>query len=92
MRALMEADIPCGPVLSTGDLIEDESLAARGIIVEVDHPERGTFKTVGCPIVLSNSPVEVRSSPLLGEHTREILRELGHSDVEIEELRAQGVS
>jgi formyl-CoA transferase len=91
MRALMNADIPCGPVLSTKDLIEDESLAARGMIVEVEHRERGPFKTVGCPIVLSDSPVEVKSSPLLGEHTREILGELGHSDSEIEKLRADGV-
>jgi formyl-CoA transferase len=91
MRALMNADVPCGPVLSTRDLIEDESLAARGMIVEVEHRERGIFKTVGCPIVLSDSPVEVKSSPLLGEHTREILGELGHSDNEIEKLRADGV-
>jgi formyl-CoA transferase len=91
MLALMEADIPCGPVLSTKDLIEDESLAARGMIVEVRHPQRGSFKTVGCPIVLSDSAVEVRSSPLLGEHNREILRELGRSDDEILALQAEGV-
>jgi formyl-CoA transferase len=91
MRALMDADIPCGPVLSTKDLIQDESLTTRGIIVEVEHPERGIFKTVGCPLVLSDSPVTVTSSPLLGEHTREILREIGHNDDEIMKLRADGV-
>ena len=90
MRALMDADIPCGPVLSTKDLIEDESLKARGMIVDVEHRERGTFKTVGCPIVLSDSPVEVKSSPLLGEHTREILAEIGYSREDIEKLRAEG--
>jgi len=46
------------------------------MIVEVDHPERGTFKTVGCPFKLSDSPVEIRRSPLLGEHSEEILDEL----------------
>ena len=91
MRALMNEDIPCGPVLSTKDLIEDESLAARGMIVAVEHPERGAFKTVGCPIVLSDSPVQVSSSPLLGEHNREILAELGYDDAEIEKLRSDGV-
>jgi formyl-CoA transferase len=90
MRALMSADIPCGPVLSTKDLIEDESLKTRRMIVEVEHRERGTFKTVGCPIVLSDSPVEVKSSPLLGEHTREILAEIGYSDEEIQKLHAEG--
>src|ERR1700751_4048214 len=90
MHALMDADIPCGPVLSTKDLIEDESLAARGMIVAVEHPQRGMFKTVGCPIMLSDSPVEVKSSPLLGEHTREILAEVGYSDEEIEKLRVEG--
>ncbi len=91
MRALMEADIPCGPVLSTRDLIQDDSLAARGMIVQVKHQQRGTFKTVGCPIVLSDSPVEVQSSPLLGEHTYEILGELGYSGAEIEQMRADAV-
>jgi formyl-CoA transferase len=91
MHSLMEADIPCGPVLSTKDLIQDDSLIARGMIVDVRHPERGSFKTVGCPIVLSDSPVEVRSSPLLGEHNREILRELGRTDRDIQALEAEGV-
>jgi formyl-CoA transferase len=92
MDKLNELDVPCGPILSTKDLIDDEALNARGMIVEVDHPKRGPYKTVGSPIWLSDSPVEVQRSPLLGEHTVEILCELdGFDDKKIEELRAAGV-
>jgi formyl-CoA transferase len=92
MRALMEADVPCGPILSMKDLIEDRALAERGLIVEVPHPARGSFKTVGCPIVLSASPVEIERSPLLSEHTAEVLREvMGYGEAEIEKLRVEGV-
>jgi len=92
MRVLMEADVPCGPILSMKDLIDDSALARRGMIAEVEHPQRGTFKTVGCPLVLSDSPVEIASSPLLGEHTADILREvMGCDDAELEQLRAEGV-
>ena len=63
-------------MLSTKDLIEDEGLRAEGLIVDVDHPERGRYTTVGCPFTLSDSPVEVKRSPLLGEHNAEILTEL----------------
>jgi len=67
-------DIPVGPILSTKELIEDEGLRATGTIVDVEHPVRGTYVSVGCPIKLSDSPVEVVRSPLLGEHTEEVLR------------------
>lgn len=90
-RIFNEVDVPCGPVLSTKDLIEDEALARRGMIADVPHAQRKSFKTVGCPIVLSDSPVEIKSSPLLGEHTAEVLSELlGYKTGEIEELRAEG--
>jgi formyl-CoA transferase len=92
MRTLMEADVPCGPILSMKDLIEDPALARRGMVADVEHPARGTFKTVGCPLVLSESPVAIASSPLLGEHTASILREvMGCDDAELERLRAEGV-
>ncbi|HEY0614327.1 MAG TPA: formyl-CoA transferase [Candidatus Elarobacter sp.] len=84
-------DVPCGPIMSTKDLFEDESLRARGMIAEVPHPERGTFATVGCPLVLSDTPVEITSSPLLGEHNEEILREIGWTGKDAGELRAAGV-
>jgi formyl-CoA transferase len=74
-----------------GELMADESLAARGTVVEVAHPQRGTFKTVGCPIKLSDSAVEVTASPLLGEHTEDILRQIvGFGDAEISSARADG--
>jgi formyl-CoA transferase len=84
-------DVPCGPVMSTKDLLNDPSLRARGMIAEVEHPERGTFATVGCPLVLSDTPVEIRSSPLLGEHSAEILREIGWEGSDAPALRAAGV-
>jgi len=89
MELLNDLDVPCGPILDTKELLEDRSLAARGMIVEVHHPERGAFKTVGCPLVLSDSPVTVTSSPRLGEHTDEVLRELlDMSSAEIDAARA----
>jgi formyl-CoA transferase len=90
MTQLKAHDIPCGPILSTKELIEDATLAELGTVVEVAHPERGTFRTVGCPLKLSDSPVVVRSSPLLGEHTTEVLGELGYGGTEIDELRTSG--
>jgi formyl-CoA transferase len=90
-RELNEINIPCGPILDTKDLIEDPDLEASGMIVEVDHPERGKFKTVGCPFTLSDSPVEISRSPLLGEHSAEVLQELlDYPEEELERLSAAG--
>ena len=75
-RELNEIQVPCGPVLDTRELLEDQDLRASEMIVEVDHPGRGSFKTVGCPFRLSDSPVEITPAPLLGEHNGEILTEL----------------
>jgi formyl-CoA transferase len=84
-------NVPCGPVLSTKDLIEDEGLWAEGMLVDVEHPERGSYTTVGCPFTLSDSPVEVKRSPLLGEHNAEILQELlDASEGELERLTEAG--
>ena len=84
-------DIPVGPILSMKEIAEDEGLRATGTIVEVDHPERGPYLTVGCPVKLSDSPAEVKRSPLLGEHTEEILRDvLGYNDEELERVVGSG--
>ena len=91
MDKLNALNVPCGPILSTKDLIEDETLAANEAVVEVPHAQRGSFKTVGCPLKLSDSPVDVETSPLLGEHTAEIYGELGIDETELDELRAAGV-
>jgi formyl-CoA transferase len=81
---LNKFDIPCGPILSMEELAADQSLRQAGTIVEVDHPERGPYLTVGNPIKLSDSPTMVVRSPLLGEHNEEILRDvLGFDESEM---------
>ncbi|MEL7171347.1 MAG: CoA transferase, partial [Pseudomonadota bacterium] len=84
-------NIPVGPILSMKEIAEDEGLRATGTIVDVPHPERGNYLTVGCPIKMSDSPVEVVRSPLLGEHTAEILGEvLGYTPDQINEIAGSG--
>ncbi len=91
MDILQRREIPCGPILSMKELAEDPALRASGAVVEVDHPGRGKHLTVGNPVKLSDSPCEVTRAPLLGEHTREILREVaGISDDRIAALEAMG--
>jgi formyl-CoA transferase len=85
-------NIPCGPILSTKELIEDSSLAHNDMVVTVDHPQRGSFKTVGCPIKLSESPVTVETSPLLGQHNEDVyVGELGLDPGQLAELKSNGV-
>ncbi len=91
MDILNKFDIPCGPILSMKEIAEDQSLRATGTVVEVDHPTRGKYLTVGNPIKLSDSVTEVERSPLLGEHTDEVLEQLGYSSQQIAELHAQKV-
>lgn len=91
MEILNQYDIPCGPILSMKEIAEDESLRKTGTIVEVDHPKRGKYLSVGNPIKLSDSPTEVRRSPLLGEHTDDVMAELGYTPAQIAEMRAAGV-
>ena len=91
MDILNQYDIPCGPILSMKELAEEPSLRATGTIVEVEHPVRGPYLTVGNPIKLSDSPTEVVRSPLLGEHTDEVLRRvLSYSDERILEVAGSG--
>jgi formyl-CoA transferase len=84
-------DIPVGPILSMKEIAEEKSLRDTGTVVEVDHPGRGKYLTVGNPVKMSDSITEVQRSPLLGEHTEEILTKvLGYSAKDYAEIKASG--
>ena len=91
MDILNQYDIPCGPILSMKEIAADQSLRESGTIVEIDHPVRGKHLTVGNPIKMSDSSTEVTRAPLLGEHTEEVLRELGYSAHDLTLLREEKV-
>src|SRR3974377_751678 len=74
MDILNRCDIPRGRILSMKEIAQEPSLRKTGTVVEVDHPTRGKYLSVGNPIKMSDSPTEVTRSPLLGEHTDEVLR------------------
>lgn len=92
MRVLGEAGVPCGAVLDSGDVLANEHLKARGMIRTIEHPTRGSFTMPGCAVQLTESPVEVRPSPLLGQHNSEILGDLlGLSTVNLANLKENGI-
>lgn len=84
-------EVPCGPVLSMKEIAHDPALRASGMIVEVPHKERGPYLTVGCPVKFSDFTPTITASPLLGEHTDEVLTGLGYGPAEIAKLRDKGV-
>jgi formyl-CoA transferase len=90
MDILNEFDIPCGPILSMKEIAEEPSLRATGTIVEVDHPARGKYLTVGNPIKMSDSATEVTRSPLLGDTPDEVMGQLGYSAADIARCAKQG--
>ena len=91
MRILNELDVPCGPIMSTEDLANDDHVKLREMYVELDHPRRGKWFNVGMPIKLSASPARIERSPLLGEHTDEVLKSvLDYDDARIASMRQAG--
>ena len=91
MELCNKVDIPVGPILSMKEIAEEQSLRDTGTVVEVDHPTRGKYLTVGNPVKMSDSITEVKRSPLLGEHTEEILTKvLGYSKKELDEIKGSG--
>jgi formyl-CoA transferase len=91
MAILNPLDVPCGPIMSTEDLANDEHVRGRDMWVELDHPQRGKWWNVGMPIKLSDSPARIERSPMLGEHTDEVLEQvLGYDQAKVDALRKAG--
>lgn len=91
LELLRAADIWCGPVYGYADLVEDEQIKHNGTFVEYDHPTEGHVKTPGFPIRFSKTPSTVeRGAPVVGQHSRDVLREAGFDDAAIEQLLSKG--
>jgi crotonobetainyl-CoA:carnitine CoA-transferase CaiB-like acyl-CoA transferase len=92
VRVLNEAGIPAGPILSIGEMHRDPQVIAREMVTKVHHPVAGEVKTIGAPVKFYGSPGGVKhAAPVLGQHTVEVLREVGYSDSEIHKLSANGI-
>jgi crotonobetainyl-CoA:carnitine CoA-transferase CaiB-like acyl-CoA transferase len=92
IAAFDAAGVPVGPVNTIGEALSHPQVAARGMVVDLVHPQAGATKALGCPIHFSATPTRIdRPAPMLGEHTRELLREYGYADVEIDAFVADGV-
>ena len=93
MEILADAGVPCGACQDTAEVLEDPHLIARDMIVDLNYPKLGNFKTVGCPIKLSASPADITRPPELGEHSEEVLRELcGVTAKDYARLKESGVT
>ena len=91
MRILGDAGVPSGACQDTSEILEDPHLKEREMIIDIDYPPRGKYKTVGCPIKLSDSPAEIKRPPTLGEHTEDLLGKLcGVTPEDFTKLREKG--
>jgi crotonobetainyl-CoA:carnitine CoA-transferase CaiB-like acyl-CoA transferase len=92
IEAFDAAGVPAGPVHSIGEALSHPQTLARGMVVDLVHPQAGPTKAVGCPVHFSATPTAItRPAPMLGEHTRALLRDYGYSDAEIDGFVADGV-
>ncbi|MFN4003769.1 MAG: CaiB/BaiF CoA transferase family protein [Hylemonella sp.] len=92
LAAFDAAGVPAGPVHTVGEALTHPQTLARGMVVELQHPQAGATRALGCPIHLSATPARIdRPAPMLGEHTREVLREFGYTDSQIDTLIAGGI-
>ncbi|HET8568746.1 MAG TPA: CoA transferase, partial [Candidatus Limnocylindria bacterium] len=91
LAALRGAGVPCGEIADYDRVLTDEHLAARGYFVDLAHATLGSVRSIGSPLGLTRTPVRLeRAGPLLGEHTREVLRAIGCDEAEIERLARDG--
>ncbi len=90
---LLAADVPCGKVRNVGEIVQEPHVQERGILEENEHPESGKTVTVKTPILLSGETAPTRrQAPMIGEHTKEILKEWGYGDSEVQHLINRGVA
>jgi crotonobetainyl-CoA:carnitine CoA-transferase CaiB-like acyl-CoA transferase len=92
IAAFDAAGVPAGPVHTIAEALAHPQVKARGMVVEVEHPQAGVTRALGCPVHFSATPTSVRRhAPMLGEHSRELLKEYGYGDAEIDAFAADGV-
>jgi crotonobetainyl-CoA:carnitine CoA-transferase CaiB-like acyl-CoA transferase len=92
IAAFDAAGVPVGPVHTIGEALTHPQTLARGMVVDLVHPQAGPTKALGCPIHFSETPTQIkRPAPMLGEHSRELLKEYNYSDAEIDAFVADGV-
>jgi formyl-CoA transferase len=92
MKALASRGVVCGAVLDTAEVLANPHLRERGVVYDIEHPARGRFSVIGCPVRLSDSPFSPTRAPLMGEHTETVLTSVaGFSADEVRAFREKRV-